>query len=145
MGSSLQSYKNKYVRFHDGDLTDIILLSKSLISNRVSEFSDVIEVVNNWNSALERSGPGTLDLKLDKDLSDPNVKSRIVGFLEALKNEIGHYGVTIPSVFMNGLNPPNGTVYLGDPDVRHIQDTISSLQDLLESKDSLPDVYWVLP
>src|SRR5689334_18360368 len=126
MAHSIQTYRGKSEVINDLDLLVIIGFSIAII-NHSTEFRGLQGLAGQWQESLRQYGPGTIDLKLEQIVVDPERLLSLERLLGKILEQISHYHEKIPADVLNERLSVSG-VRFNDFDVANIEEAVKKLQ-----------------
>jgi hypothetical protein len=133
MANSTQVFRGRYITLNDRSLLAVIALLQQLEARQsTKKFSGMLE---QWYAMLERSGPGTIDLKLDELLIEDQDIDLFEDKLRHILRDISEMGAKIPANLLNDATLPTEIVFKDFPS-HTLNYCIVELIELIEGKNT---------
>jgi len=133
MAHSIQSVGNKVSIVNDADLLLLLGLMLEQVNRSPEKYPALTFMVPTWNDALNLSGPGTVDLELERLAQSPGGERDLFALLSAALTRANELGPTIPADVLNEHYHVPG-LWFRDFDVSLLERAAQALRDLFEPR-----------
>jgi hypothetical protein len=133
MAHSYIDFRGRYLHVNDMDLIAIVhllLFERNRFGDSDLLPSGLAALMKEWESLLDVSGPGCLDLNLDDYINDDQTIDALVSAITRVESELKRFGDTIPGNHLNKLTNSSVIKYEDRPTAGLLA-LLSSLSELL--------------
>jgi hypothetical protein len=100
MAHNIQKYRGKMELFNDLDM--LVVMSFAIkIASESRRFEKLDGLINEWSAEIPRTGPGVIDLNLDKLIETNSQRAELKLLLNAISQHFSQYHVKIPQHIYN--------------------------------------------
>ena len=137
MGTSIQVVRGKAESFNDIDLLVLLRFMVEEIGAGPSEYPSLAPFVSIWTDCCSDSGPGTIDLQLDRLDLDERSASEFARLLNAVERAWAAWGALIPAHVLNTKYFVRG-VRFNDYEISRLTAATDKLRKLVGGPTSTP-------
>lgn len=130
MATSIQTAGDRVENLDDMDLLVLLGLLVEELNARRDRYSALWEQEALWRRCRTETGPGTIDLELDRIVGDPVSVEQLARLLDSVASRLSTLGTTIPGTTLNTGYPVPGVRFNDFPTSR-IQAVLSSVRRLV--------------
>ncbi|MEJ2542097.1 MAG: hypothetical protein P8188_19390 [Gemmatimonadota bacterium] len=129
MGTSIQIVGSRVEFFNDLDLLLVIQLMLEALGDVPPQSEPLYGLARGWREQLSTSGPGTIDLGLERLRGDAAAQNGFSRLLDRVRDELSRFGNQIPADVLNSRYRVSG--------VQFFDYSVDRLLDVLEKKRRL--------
>lgn len=129
MGWSIQKFGSASVMLGDGPLVVLLWLIADEVGKQSPFFPLLRTVLAQWQDNAERSGPGTIRLRLDETMATPAARMELSHALELVRKRLDQEKV-IPADTLNAHISAQGMIF-NDYPAAPLLDAIGRLRKVL--------------
>lgn len=131
MATSIQVVQGQAKIFNDLDLFVVLRFMLEEMMSNPKRYQSLQAMFSIWEDCCVASGPGTIDLKLDRLAASESSKSEIRELLSAVREKLAEWGDRIPKSILNTRYAVRG-IHFADYETSRLVETTEKIQNLLE-------------
>jgi hypothetical protein len=125
------TFHGKYVNISDGDVTFILhMLLESLARTKSDDWST--RARSRWERRLSGFGFGLYELELEKLVTNPQEKERMLQIIEGTRQIIAGYGPWLKKEWLNSLRH-SAVIYTEDQESSWYLEKLNEIENLVKS------------
>lgn len=130
MTTSIQVVRGKVKMLNDHDLMALVCLIDLELANNEQRYSGLSAQAAIWKRCVELSGPGTIDLELEKLTPDSEMATQFVAMLCDIEVRLKSYQQVVPADLLQARLPSSVIKFANYP-VDRLLATVNEIRELI--------------
>ena len=130
MSWSIQQSGDRSDMLNDGALVALICLLEDEVARTPDGFAALRVVIEGWQVGIAKSGPGTIDLRLDETLPTRTERTELAALLQVVEQSLAG-SPTISGASLN-RRVRDGSTFHEEYPASHVVEAMNQLRKLLE-------------